>query len=109
MEGDLLVEGQGRDLGHLSARWAPWVITRSYSRQMSDDESFSITPFLWSVDTPGDNELARRKWQWRQVAGGQRVYRQRENSPFRTLICTDEYPLVTFLTLRTTFDMIASV
>lgn len=31
------------------------------------------------------------------------------NSPFRTLICTDEYPLVTFLTLRTTFDMIVAV
>ena len=27
--------------------------------------------------------------------------------PFRTFTCTEEYPFVTFLTLRTTFDMVA--
>lgn len=31
---------------------------------------------------------------------------KRLNVPFRTLTCTDEYPLVTFLTLRTTLDIL---
>lgn len=33
----------------------------------------------------------------------------RSHVPFRTFTCTEEYPLVTFLTLRTTLDMVSDV
>lgn len=32
--------------------------------------------------------------------------REASDAPFRTLTCTDEYPLVTFLTLRKALDML---
>ena len=68
------------DLAHLGAGWTPWVVTRRCIAKVISNGA-----------------PTRRSEQKAQV----------DNSPSRTFTWTPEYPLVTFFTLRITFDILA--
>lgn len=78
---DIRVVGELGDLGHLGSGRAPWIVTRRCKARSAYEYSLG----------PG--------------AGGSAI--QSFDIPSRTFTWTLEYPLVTFLTLRITFDILA--
>lgn len=91
------VERQGSNLCHLCARRAPGVVTCGCIPLVS---RFQI---IERVESKRSQELQLR------IKDASTGNDGKANAPFRTLIWTDEYPFVTFLTLRTTFDIFAVI
>lgn len=60
------------------------------------------------MTTLADWEVARRSAAIARLPHNPNT-KQISHVPFRTFTCTEEYPLVTFFTLRTTFDMVSSI